>query len=91
MIKTRFIIALIFVCVFLAVSAFVVVYSLFTRTNFWDSYQPYFTAMIGPVGIILGYYFNNQPATTTTTQEVVSDSPVGATNDTPVGADDDTQ
>ena len=65
--KTRFVLALLFVCFFLLTSSFVVAYGAVAGVPFWDSYQPYFTAMIGPVGIIMGYYFNNISSSITKT------------------------
>jgi len=66
--KQQFIISLIFMCAFLGISAFVVIYGMITKTNTWAAFQPYFTALIGPLGIILGYYFKsyNEEKTTTT-------------------------
>ena len=67
--KQQFIIALIFICTFLGTSAFIFIYGMITKTTIWDSFQPYFTALIGPVGVILGYYFKSYTVEGTTTTE----------------------
>lgn len=57
--KQKFIIALIIICSFLGISAFIFIYGVITQTTIWSTYQPFFTALIGPVGVILGYYFKS--------------------------------
>ena len=57
--KRQFIIALIFICSFLAISAFIFIYGLIAKVNTWNDFQPFFTALVGPVGVILGYYFKS--------------------------------
>lgn len=57
--KRQFIIALIFISTFLAISAFIFVYGIIKNIDTWASFQPFFTALIGPVGALLGYYFRS--------------------------------
>lgn len=57
--KRQFIIALLFIGTFLAISAFIFIYGIIKNINTWDQFQPFFTALIGPVGVILGYYFKS--------------------------------
>ena len=65
--KQQFIIALVFICAFLAITGFVVIYGIITKSNTWAGYQPYFTALIGPLGVIFGYYFRAVTNETTKT------------------------
>lgn len=57
--KMKFTIALVFIITFLLITAGVIAYSVLTKTQIWPEYQPYFTGMIGIVGIIIGHYFSN--------------------------------
>ena len=57
--KRQFILVLIVVIAFLIISGFIFIYGIIKNINTWDQFQPFFTALIGPVGALLGYYFKN--------------------------------
>lgn len=57
--KRQFILVLIVVIAFLIISGFIFIYGIIKNINTWEQFQPFFTALIGPVGALLGYYFKN--------------------------------
>lgn len=66
--KRQFIIVLIVVIAFLIISGFIFIYGIIKGIDTWAQFQPFFTALIGPVGALLGYYFRNYSLTKSTEQ-----------------------
>lgn len=67
--KARLILALLFEVAFLSTTIFVIIYGAVTGKSLWNDFQPYFTGLVGPAGIILGYYFNDISSSFTSTDK----------------------